>query len=48
MRLDIITVQYFKCLAHEIGIPYQTLIMLYLCDSAGASKKLSLHWKPAI
>ena len=28
MRLDIITVQYFKCLANEIGIPYQTR---YIC-----------------
>ena len=46
IRLDNMTIKYFKDLANEIGIPYQTLINLYLRDCAAASRKLSLHWKP--
>ena len=34
MRLDKDSVDYFKALAEESGIPYQTLINLYLRDCA--------------
>jgi len=47
IRLDIQTVEYFQALAREIGIPYQTLINLYLRDCAASQKKLALQWKPA-
>jgi len=30
MRLDRDSVDYFKSLAEEVGVPYQTLINLYL------------------
>ncbi|MBI3753189.1 MAG: BrnA antitoxin family protein [Deltaproteobacteria bacterium] len=45
IRMDDGTVSYFKRLAEEMGIPYQTLINLYLRDCAAAHKKLSLQWK---
>ena len=47
IRLDQATVDYFKSLADETGIPYQTLINLYLRECAATRKKLSLKWHPA-
>jgi predicted DNA binding CopG/RHH family protein len=32
LRMDEGTISYFKNLAQEIGVPYQTLINLYLSD----------------
>jgi uncharacterized protein (DUF4415 family) len=46
IRLDEGTVDYFKKIAKEAGIPYQTLINLYLRDCAASGRKLSLEWKP--
>jgi len=45
MRLDKDSVDYFKSLAEESGIPYQTLINLYLRDCAIAERKLDIKWK---
>lgn len=45
MRLDKDSVDYFKSLAETSGIPYQTLINLYLRDCAIAERKLDLKWK---
>jgi hypothetical protein len=39
-------VDYFKGLAEETGIPYQTLINLYLRDCAEAKRELNLEWRP--
>ena len=47
LRLDGETLTYFKSLAEETGIRYQTLINLYLRDCAEAKKKLALRWKTA-
>jgi uncharacterized protein (DUF4415 family) len=47
IRLDEGTVEYFKKIAKEVGIPYQTLINLYLRDCAAAGRKLSMQWKAA-
>ena len=47
IRLDEPTIGYFKDLAEETGIPYQTLINLYLRECAASRKKLSLKWRPA-
>lgn len=44
MRLDKDSVEYFKSLSEESGIPYQTLINLYLRDCAANEKKLDLSW----
>ena len=46
IRLDDPTVEYFKTLAEETGIPYQTLINLYLRDCAESKKELNLEWRP--
>ena len=45
IRLDAPTVEYFKELADETGIPYQTLINLYLRDCASSRRELNLEWK---
>lgn len=45
MRLDKDSLDYFKSLAEESGIPYQTLINLYLRDCAANERKLDLKWK---
>lgn len=45
MRLDKDSVEYFKSLADESGIPYQTLINLYLRDCASNERKLDMKWK---
>ena len=47
IRLETETLEYFKKLAKESGIPYQTLINLYLRDCASSKKKLSMRWKSA-
>jgi hypothetical protein len=38
-------VAYFKGLSEEVGIPYQSLINLYLKDCAASGKRLNLAWK---
>ena len=45
MRLDKDSIAYFKVLAEESGIPYQTLINLYLRDCASNERKLDLKWR---
>lgn len=45
IRLDEDTVEYFKAMADEKGIPYQSLINLYLRDCAQAHRELKLQWK---
>jgi uncharacterized protein (DUF4415 family) len=47
IRLDRDTLDYFKRLAEETGIRYQTLINLYLSDCAETKKRLALRWKAA-
>ena len=44
IRLDAETINYFKQLSEDNGIPYQTLINLYLGDCAQKHKKLSMGW----
>ena len=45
IRLDEQTIRYFKGLSQETGIPYQTLINLYLRDCAATQKRPNLAWK---
>jgi predicted DNA binding CopG/RHH family protein len=47
IRLDAPTIDYFKQLAEETGIPYQTLINLYLRDCAEAKRELTFEWRAA-
>jgi predicted DNA binding CopG/RHH family protein len=44
IRLDDPTVEYFKELSTDTGIPYQTLINLYLRDCAESKRELNLEW----
>ena len=44
IRLEEPTLVYFKQMAQESGIPYQTLINLYLRDCATSKRKLSMKW----
>ncbi len=44
IRLDEETINYFKELAMDNDIPYQTLINLYLRDCAHSHKKLKINW----
>ena len=47
IRLDEPTIEYFKGAADLSGIPYQTLINLYLRDCAQKGRKLSMDWRAA-
>jgi len=44
IRLDDLTIEYFKKMAEETGIKYQTLINLYLRDCASHNRKLAMKW----
>ena len=45
IRLDEDAIAYFKTISEEVGIPYQSLINLYLRDCVASKRKLSLSWK---
>ena len=45
MRLSEDVVVYFKRMADDAGVPYQSLINLYLRDCAAHNRKLDLSWK---
>jgi uncharacterized protein (DUF4415 family) len=45
IRLDADTLAYFRELAEETGIAYQTLINLYLRECAKERKRPSMRWK---
>lgn len=45
IRLDEEAIDYFKEISEEVGIPYQSLINLYLRDCAASRRKLNLSWK---
>jgi uncharacterized protein (DUF4415 family) len=45
IRLDEDSIAYFKNISEEVGIPYQSLINLYLRDCASKNRKIDLQWK---
>ena len=45
IRIDIDTIEYFKQLSEETGIPYQNLINLFLADCATKHLKPEIHWE---
>jgi uncharacterized protein (DUF4415 family) len=45
IRLDEECINYFKSISEGVGIPYQSLINLYLRDCATSHRKLNLKWK---
>ena len=44
IRLDEESIGYFKLISQDAGIPYQSLINLYLRDCAASHRKLNLNW----
>ena len=46
IRLDDSTIEYFKALAADMELPYQSLINLYLRDCAASRRRLALNWRP--
>lgn len=47
IRLDESTIAYFKALADETELPYQSLINLYLRDCVATERKPSITWRPS-
>lgn len=45
INLDCNVIDYFKSMSEETGIPYQSLINLYLVSCVNDKKKLDLSWK---
>lgn len=45
IRLDEESITYFKAISEDVGIPYQSLINLYLRDCVASHRKLNLNWK---
>jgi len=45
LRIDKPTIEYFRSLSEGSGIPYQSLINLYLRDCAVQRRKLSVEWR---
>lgn len=46
IRLSEDVIEYFKEMSEESGIPYQSLINLYLRDCANHHRKVDVQWKP--
>ena len=44
INIDNSTVDFFKSLSADTGIPYQTLINLYLRDCVQNNKQLNISW----
>ena len=45
LRLDEDAIDYFKSISRDVGIPYQSLINLYLKECAASNRRLNLQWK---
>ena len=44
IRIGVDTLEYFKELSEQTGIPYQNLIDSYLADCAHKHRKLQMKW----
>ena len=45
MRLSENVIDYFKQMADEKGVPYQSLINLYLRDCVSSHRKIDISWQ---
>ena len=45
INIDEDTVDFFKKQSKEVGLPYQTLVNLYLADCATHNRKLDISWR---
>ena len=46
IRLSEDVIEYFKEMAEASGMPYQSLINLYLRDCAKRHRKVDIQWQP--
>lgn len=46
IRLSEDVIEYFKDMAEESGVPYQSLINLYLRDCANHNRRVDIQWQP--
>ena len=44
INIDEDIIEYFKAQSEESGVPYQTLINLYLADCVNSGKKIQMSW----
>ena len=44
LRMNETVIEYFKAMAEETGIPYQSLINFYLMDCVVSERKLQMAW----
>ena len=44
IRLSEDVIEYFKNMAEESGVPYQSLINLYLRDCANQHRRIDISW----
>ena len=45
INIDSSTIDYFKAQSEAVGIPYQTLINLYLKDCVNNNRRLAMTWQ---
>ncbi|MEK6748197.1 MAG: BrnA antitoxin family protein [Pseudomonadota bacterium] len=45
MRLSEDVISYFKAMAEDAGVPYQSLINLYLRDCVAQHRKVDISWQ---
>ena len=45
INIDAATIDYFKDQSEVLGIPYQTLINLYLSDCVSSKRQLQMSWE---
>lgn len=45
IKIDQTVIIYFKNLSADSGIPYQTLINMYLSDCVRNKRKIEISWK---
>ena len=44
INIDCATIAYFKAMSEKTGIPYQTLINMYLTDCVKNNKQITVAW----
>ena len=47
IRLSEDVIDYFKGMAEDSGVPYQSIINLYLRDCANQHRKVDIQWQPS-
>ena len=45
INLNVSVIEYFKTMAKSSGIPYQTLINMYLEDCVAKTRKINVTWR---